>query len=145
MSEVKIKGLMPTRISEAHYRTLIYRAKEKGLPHSLTFDEYIKTNEIFEGSCPLTGDTDYIQWDHVIPLKSGRGGTVYGNLVPIRADINHSKGNRNIFEWYEENKNIFNIKADKFDSLINWLAESNRMTPEQYKSHVYEIYKKLDS
>lgn len=113
------------------------RARKKSLPNSWTNEDREFTLEYFGDSCCLTGENEDIHFDHVIPLSIGHGGTIVGNMVPLRADLNRSKGNKNIFEWFYEVKDQHNLSQEKFDRLIEYLADINEMTVEEYKDYVY--------
>jgi hypothetical protein len=110
------------------------RARRVALPDTLTLDQWAETVNHF-GGCALTGEGN-IHCDHVIPLRTGRGGTVYGNVIPLRADLNHSKRNSDIFEWFEANRQRFKLPQNRFDDLVKWLADANRMTIEEYRTYV---------
>lgn len=116
------------------------RARELYLPDTLTQEQIDKTSAQFDGGCALTGEIDDVHWDHVIPLSTGKVGTIYGNMIPLRCDLNMSKNDKNIFEWFESNQDRFNIPQEKFDSLIAWLAETNGMTIDEYRAYVYECH-----
>jgi hypothetical protein len=115
------------------------RAREKSLTDDFTKEQMAGTLAFF-GGCALTGDTIDIHWDHAIPLATGQCGTTFGNMIPLRRDLNQSKNDSNIFEWFSVNKERFNVSQSKFDILIEWLAEVNDMTIEQYKTHVYKCF-----
>lgn len=111
------------------------RARINSLANDLTATEQEEIISKF-GGCALTGSKDF-DMDHVIPITVGHGGTTYGNMIPLRHDLNQSKGNRNIFEWFEANRQRFNLSHEKFDILIDWLSCANEVTKDEYKSHVY--------
>jgi hypothetical protein len=110
------------------------RARKLYLKNDFTNEQMSKTYNYF-GGCALTGSSE-IDWDHVIPLATGFGGTTYGNMLPLRCDLNKSKSDANIFEWFERNKERFNLSQSKFDRLIEWLAEVNGMTTDEYSNFV---------
>jgi hypothetical protein len=114
------------------------RARRKSLPNDFTNEQMSQTYEYF-GGCALTGASE-VDWDHVVPLVSGFGGTTFGNMVPLRGDLNKSKNDANIFEWFERNKERFNLEQARFDRLINWLASVNGMTTAEYRSFVDECF-----
>lgn len=89
----------------------------------------------FDSKCALSGDSN-IHLDHVIPLKVGRGGTVYGNIIPLSYKLNSSKQDKNIFEWFKSTKNENNLSEEKFNDLIAYLAECNNMSVKEYKEYV---------
>ncbi|CAM3631145.1 hypothetical protein [Mesobacillus zeae] len=112
------------------------RARPNSLPHDITLDELRISKEAFNNSCVLTGSTN-TQLDHVIPIAIGHGGSTYGNMVPLRPDLNHSKNDSNIFEWFEANRQRFELPQERFDNLIDWLASAKAMTVEDYRDYVY--------
>jgi 5-methylcytosine-specific restriction endonuclease McrA len=116
--------------------TLNRLARKKLLINDFTFEECEDIINTF-GGCALTGSSDNLHLDHVIPLASGHGGTTYGNMIPLRGDLNISKNDRNIFEWFEGNRQRFELSQEKFDRLVEWLASANAMTVEEYRTYVY--------
>ncbi|MCQ4363051.1 hypothetical protein KQR54_18300 [Mycobacterium gordonae] len=116
------------------------RARKSALPDTLTYAQINETLAYFNAGCALTGDEGF-QWDHVIPLASGSGGTTHGNMIPLRSDLNASKNDSNVFEWFAANKQRFALSQERFDSLISWLSEVNGMTPEMYRDYVYGCHK----
>jgi hypothetical protein len=113
-----------------------YRARKKGLPDTLTLEQWGQILEFF-GGCALTGATENLAKDHVIPLAVGHGGTTKKNMIPLSADLNNSKNDRNLFDWFESEKERFDLSQEKFDALIVYLAELNEMNIEQYREYVY--------
>ncbi|MRX54635.1 hypothetical protein GJU41_11695 [Bacillus idriensis] len=90
----------------------------------------------FSGGCVLTGEND-THWDHAIPLSTGHGGTTSGNMIPLRGDLNISKHDNNIFEWFAANRQRFELSQARFDRLIAWLASANALTTDEYREFVY--------
>lgn len=91
----------------------------------------------FNNSCALTGESENIEFDHVIPISWRVFGTTINNIIPLNKSLNASKGNRNIFKWYEENKDKFDIDEYKFKNAISYVAELNNMTYDEYEKFVY--------
>jgi hypothetical protein len=112
------------------------RAREKFLPDTLTKAQMEQILGYF-GGCVFTKEIDDIHWDHVIPLSVGHEGTSYGNMIPLRSDLNISKNNSNIFEWFEANRQRLNLRRDNLDSLVVWLADANGVSVNEYKDYVY--------
>jgi hypothetical protein len=112
------------------------RARRLALAADFDVEQKNVTLEFF-GGCALTGDVGDIHWDHVIPIAVGHGGTTYGNMIPLCGDLNQSKCDKNIFEWFEANRQRFNLEQEKFDLLIEWLGKANDMTVEEYRQYVY--------
>ncbi|MCY7751632.1 hypothetical protein MOB18_21460 [Bacillus inaquosorum] len=117
------------------------RAKVKDLPNDLTQADKLKIQDYF-GGCALTGKSSNIHWDHVIPLSTGFGGTTKGNMIPLSSELNISKYNSNIFEWFEANKDRFNLSSVKFDNLISYLAKVNCMSVEEYSRYYNSCFNK---
>jgi hypothetical protein len=115
------------------------RARKSSLPDNFTPEQMASTFEYF-GGCALTGDTANVQWDHVIPIATGYGGTTYNNMIPLRADLNLTKHTANLFEWFNANRQRFNLEQERFDRLIEWLGKANGMTVEEYRAYVYECH-----
>jgi hypothetical protein len=117
------------------------RARKASLPNDLTIERY--TNETlphFENACAFTGRTDNLEMDHAIPISIGHGGTTFENCYPMANGLNQSKGNKNIFEWFEANRQRFNLEQERFDRLVEWLGKANGMTAEEYRAYVYECH-----
>jgi hypothetical protein len=113
------------------------RARVASLPHTLTTEEYDITLEYFGNSCALTGETEDLEKEHAIPISIGHGGTTFENCYPMAGRLNASKYNKNIFEWFEANRQRFELSQDRFDNLIAYLASANAMSVEEYRDHVY--------
>lgn len=115
------------------------RARKNALPDDFTEEQMRTTLDYFEG-CALTGATTDIHWDHVIPLATGCGGTTFGNMIPLSSDLNLSKNDANLFEWFNRNKDRFELSQVKFDRLVEWLANVNGMTVLGYRVYVYACF-----
>jgi hypothetical protein len=61
-------------------------------------------------------------------------------MIPLRSDLNLSKSDGNLFEWFERNKERFNLAQSHFDRLIEWLARVNGMTTDDYRAFVNECF-----
>ena len=112
------------------------RARKRRLPDSITEEEWKDSLMYFNGGCALTGDRYDIHQDHVIPLSTGHGGTIFENIIPLRGDLNTSKNRSNIFDWFTKNKEHFNLDKRRFDELIEYLADINDMTTKEYEEYV---------
>ena len=120
----------------AKVNNLNRRAMKELLPDTLTVDQLETMLDFFEG-CALTGIKENIHLDHIIPLSIGHGGTTAENMVALIDFLNLSKHDGNLFEWFEANRQRFNLSQEKFDTLIDYLAELNEMTREEYCEYVY--------
>ncbi|MGR5960988.1 hypothetical protein ACT7DM_28595 [Bacillus cereus] len=112
------------------------RTREYLLPDDITYEE-VEEVKLFFGGCALTGEKEDIHLDHVIPLATGRIGAVRGNIIPLKSSLNESKRDKNIFEWFEQNKEYWGLSQEKFDKLIDYLATQNEMSVEKYREYVY--------
>lgn len=118
----------------------IRRARKRSLPDTFTAEQQTELLAKFNEGCALTGETNDIHLDHVLPLASGQGGTYQGNMIPLRADLNCSKGDRNIFEWFEANRQRFELSQERFDAMVEYLAELNEMSAEEYRKWYDDCY-----
>jgi hypothetical protein len=116
------------------------RARINGLPDTLTDEQYANTLNYFNNACALTGETKDTEKEHALPISIGHGGTTFENCYPMSSGLNQSKGNKNIFEWFEANRQRFKFEQWRFDRLIEWLASANAMTVEEYRAYVYECH-----
>lgn len=111
------------------------RARIKELPYTLIFEEMVEIANHFKGGCALTASKEF-HWDHVIPISTGHGGTTFSNMIPLRGDLNISKSDNNLFDWFEASRQRFKIPKENFDRLIKWLGKANGMTVEEYRNYV---------
>lgn len=126
-----------TRTKENARKRLI---RKGALINDFTQEDRVEVLERFGGKCALTGKDVPIHLDHVIPLAVGHGGTTKANMLPIWQRINTSKSDRNIFEWYKENGERFDVCPKKFEEAIEYLAELNEMSVAEYRDYVYECH-----
>lgn len=140
--------------NEYKQRDLVHYGRLRNITHrnkvadeygdDLNIDDLVKTAEFFDYKCALSGEKIELEWDHVIPQSVLKNGGYYGNIIPLHAKLNGSKSDTNIFEWFEANRQRFELSEKKFNRLISFLAEANEMSIEEYKEHVYrchQIYK----
>lgn len=116
------------------------KARMNALVNDFTDDDRTNLLEKFGGKCALTGKDVPIQLDHVIPIAIGHGGTTKGNMLPIWQRINSSKNDRNIFEWYERNAERFEVCPERFRRAIEYIADLNDMTYDEYREYVYDCH-----
>ena len=112
------------------------RARTQNLPDNLTHRQRDIMLKKFRYTCALTGSKTY-HLDHVIPIAVGHVGTTFGNIIPLRPDLNVSKHANNVFEWFDRVQERFDLCSDKFAQAIVYLAEVNDMTTEEYREYVY--------
>lgn len=117
-------------------RNLRRRSRMTLARNDLTVEEKDMIWKYFNNKCALSCSDD-VSIDHVIPINTGRGGTHKGNIIPLKTELNQSKGPDNIFEWFEANRQRFELSQNKFDRLIDFLAEANDMSVDEYRDYVY--------
>lgn len=83
-------------------------------------------------TCEVTGATNNVHIEHMIPLDWGHGGTYFANCYSMEGSTNKSKGNRNPFEWYELHGERFGITIEAWSDLIEDMANRNRMDTSEY-------------
>lgn len=133
--------LHPEHLKEDNRKHTIRRKRRReALVDDFTNEQREALLDRFNGKCALTGKSLPIHLDHVIPLSIGHGGTTIANMLPIWQRINTSKNASNIFEWYEENGERFEVCPKRFYEAIEYLAELNGMTPDEYRDYVYECH-----
>lgn len=115
-------------------------ARKRDLPDTLTKDQHSEILRKYSWSCALTGVTIDIQFDHVIPLAIGHGGTTYENMLPLSASLNASKCASNVFEWAEHNHNRLGFTMERFNEVMTEVASRSNLTLDQYKDHVNWCY-----
>lgn len=100
------------------------------------FDPVIskRIRKVFERKCAITGSKD-THLDHFIPMNTGHGGTYEGNLILLSKELNLSKGTRNPFLWAE--KYLTDEQKENFDKVVEYLAELNGLTVDEYREFVF--------
>lgn len=111
------------------------RARKRSLPDDLTTEQLSEITASFYSTCALSGETADLHNDHVLPISIGHGGTIYGNIIPLSAELNMSKYNAHLYEWFDANHERFGLAREKFDALIEYLAEANEMTTQEYRKY----------
>lgn len=117
--------------------TIKRRTLKRNLPFDFTNEEKDVIFNKFDRRCALTGRVGDIQWDHVVPLATGHSGTTFGNMIPLVKELNESKRDVNIFEWFEASRQRFELSQEKFEELVEWLASANAVSVEDYRDYVY--------
>lgn len=119
------------------------RARLKHLPNDFTASDNELMMKYFQQKCCLSSSDLDIQLDHAMPISKG-GGTTKGNMIPLNSSLNSSKGNQNIFEWFEKNKEKLNVEKEMFDKTIEYLARMNNESVAEYRERYEKEYKKDD-
>lgn len=129
------KRMNPDRVQTYTNRR---RAMKAALPYDLTAaDWYGIRYEIFNDHCALTGNREGLSLDHFIAINTGHGGTVVGNVYPLNGVLNCSKGDANPFEWVQREDIRERICLERFNTLVEYLAEQNDLTVEMFRDFVY--------
>lgn len=75
-------------------------------------------------------------WDHFIPVSTGKGGTTYGNMVPLKSTLNIRKSNKNPIDFLLDE----GVTYEKLYDILYILAWLNKMTVIEYVRYVYECF-----
>lgn len=110
------------------------RAKDRGLPATLTWQEWETTLNTFGGKCALTGAEATM--DHVISLSNEGSGTTAWNCIPLSRSLNCSKRNLNLFDWLEKPHVDAKLDPELVDNLLRYLASMCDLTVTEYR-HFY--------
>lgn len=119
------------------------RASNLGLAEDLTVEQWKEALNYFGNRCALSGSNLDLTMDHAISLSTGYSGTTVKNVYPIERRLNSSKSNTDIFTWFNLNHKRFGLQQENFDRLIQYLAEQNGMTTQEYEMYTYECHRKL--
>lgn len=103
--------------------------RQEYLRNCFTDDTAYMEEITVDKSCAITGLTEDIALDHVMPVAVGRWGNTRGNLLWLTRKLNISKHSRNVFEWAEE------MEQERLDYL---LPETVNMTVGEFKKRLYE-------
>jgi len=99
----------------------IKRSLKKGLPSTLTTDEWGNTQKSFNYTCCYCGEEKLLEQEHFIALSSG-GEYTHNNIIPSCKSCNCSKGSKEFKEWYPRYKH-YDKKREKF--ILNYLGYKN--------------------
>ncbi len=88
------------------------------------------------GTCDLTDELECDD-DHFIPVATGHCGTYLGNMRPLASWLNANKSAANPYEWFEANRQRFDLDQSRFDALVWRLAAQNGLTPEEFRKFTY--------
>ena len=118
-------------------RSLKRRVIKKKLPCDVYKEEWDLILDEFNHKCALTGESSNITVEHFIPLSTGHGGHIVGNVYPMTLRLNLSKSVYNPFEWVKRDDVLQEIDIEMWNSLINSLAEKNNLSVEDFQDYVY--------
>lgn len=114
------------------------RARKKSLPDTLTEKDYKGIIDFFDGKCSIS-DEPFEHMDHFIPLNCEVVGTVKENIIPLSSRLNTSKRDRNPFEWAETY--LSDAEKDNFKKVVQYLAQLNGLSVEEYRQFVFSCFK----
>ncbi|MCU5515274.1 hypothetical protein OCF62_11885 [Bacillus wiedmannii] len=104
---------------------------------------------VLNGTCILTGSEENVTIDHVIPTRL-TGGSHIGNFLPIRRELNSSKGSLPFLLWIRTKR--FREIADRFGITIENILEYkvcsamiNFMTLDMYERYTMWVWKMQQS
>lgn len=115
------------------------RARERSLPNNFDKEWSEMLFKIY-GGCVLTGETKDIHWDHFIPLATGKGGTTYGNMVPLQSTLNLQKGAKNPIEFLMD----AGMSDQRLFDVLWVLGHFNDMNVLEYVNYVYECFEEKE-
>ncbi|MFD0048911.1 hypothetical protein ACFVHQ_06200 [Actinomycetes bacterium NPDC127524] len=108
----------------------------KSLPFTLTEQQWEQIQSDFNYGCALSEHHSDLNMEHFIPKSWGHGGTYVGNVYPVYWKINRSKSYTNPFVWIERNDVKELVDMDKWHRLINYLAEQNHLSIDEFRNFV---------
>lgn len=97
-------------------------------------------DKLFLSVCSISKCRQDVHIDHFIPITWGHGGSYIGNIAPIRRNLNLSKNNRHPYEWFDANKDRFNLSESAWNELTATLASQNGLTPSEFRAFVDWCY-----
>ena len=80
------------------------RIKEEQLGSGITTDQWLECMSFFDWRCAYSGERltkETRSVDHIVPLDAG-GDNMVWNMVPMARNLNSSKNNKEMLEWYRE-------------------------------------------
>ncbi|EJS07403.1 hypothetical protein S3E15_00334 [Bacillus mycoides] len=100
---------------------------------------------VMNAACVLTGSFENVSNDHIIPT-SLKGGSHIGNLLPIRRELNSSKGSLPFFLWirtknFRDISKKYGVEPGRVQFYIEFAAYLNRMTSDQYERYTLFVWK----
>lgn len=117
-----------------------FRAKGRGVPSTLTLEEKEDVFKIFDNKCALSGVSENLSIDHFIGIHINKVGNIKENIIPLSRSLNTSKHIQNPFEWFESKGKESGLCQNKFDKVVEYLANNFNMTVDSFREFVYECY-----
>lgn len=127
------------RLREFHERNpharSVYHSRRRALIEELPNNfshEWSKALLELYGGCILTGEQEGLHWDHFIPLATGKGGSTFGNMIPLKASLNQKKHAGNPIDFLINE----GMSESNLHGVLYTLAKFNQMTVEEYIGYV---------
>lgn len=127
-----------------------YRARRRKLADTFTNQQRTAVMNRFNGKCFITG-SDTVHLDHYTPITAPNPehnpGTAHGNMIPLDAALNISKGNRNAVDWFMREYDAGRFDDENmrnFADGIRYLAEVSEESPLFYGYEHYRAFGPLD-
>jgi len=122
-AEYYIKYRMNNRV-EFTIKSQVRRSKIRLLPATLTKEQWEYCLIFFDHKDAYTGlPMKIISQDHVIPLSKG-GSYVRRNIVACEKNINSSKNNSNMEDWFRK-QSFYN--KERLNKIYKWIGLKNNI------------------
>lgn len=138
---------------DKQYRTA--QSRQKALANCFPEDKQYTAEITANQQCIITGVTERLAVDHVLPVTKGRWGNNRGNLMILYEPLNVSKNNRSIFQWSESMTQLrldyllpegIQMTVAEFRNIVKQAvtvkAEEKGLTFEQYKQEYIAEYER---
>lgn len=102
----------------AKLNAIIRRHKKKGLPCSLTLEQWERIKKDFNNKCCYCGEATDLEQEHFIALTKG-GEYTHNNIIPACRKCNGSKYNKDFFEWYPKQEFYSKEREKKILKYLN--------------------------
>lgn len=98
---VRVSNTQYTFNPQRYISVQLRRAKKRGLPAEYTYQDWLDTLKYWGNRCVVCNSEHSIEMDHWIPLNDidNCPGTVVGNIIPLCASCNRSKGHLDALSW----------------------------------------------
>lgn len=110
-------------------------ARKRATPSDWTVEHLTLVLTLFGEACALTHSHEDVHLDHVIPLAWGHGGSYVGNMITLSGALNISKHDTHLYEWFETNRQRFELDHARFDAMTAIIADQNGLTSEEYREY----------
>lgn len=94
-------------------------ARKRGLPATLTKDQWEQIMNCFDNKCAYCGKEGKLDQEHFIALING-GEYTHNNIIPACRSCNVRKARLSFFEWYPKQKFYSKIREQKILKFLNY-------------------------